>query len=343
MDPVPLLRSLVRAAGKGPDAVLAELEAPLRAAGLSSVATERTPRAVLWSRGRPKLVLSGHVDVVPVGEGWTRDPHGGDLAQGRVWGRGACDMLAGVAAFAAAVSRTDADCGILLTTDEETGMKAAENALAEGLLDGVEAVVVGEPTDMEVGIAEKGVLWLRLTTRGKNAHGSMPELGDNAAQRMVRALHRIGALRWDGEHALLGKPTMNLGTMRSGEAVNQVPASATADLDVRYLPGTKAADITARLRAEAGEPLEVEVHSDHAPFEIAPSSRLARAAVQAAGTRTLGLPYGTEASKYAPAGIPCVILGPGEPGLAHTNRESVTVEAVERAVDAYSHLIEEYQ
>ncbi|HUR27923.1 MAG TPA: M20/M25/M40 family metallo-hydrolase [Planctomycetota bacterium] len=342
MDPVPLLRSLVRAAGKGPDAVLAELDAPLRAAGLTPRTTRSTPSAVMWTRGTPKLALSGHVDVVPVGEGWQRDPHGGDLAEDRVWGRGASDMLGGVAAFAAAAARTREPCAILLTTDEETTMNAARHALDEGSLAGIEAVVVGEPTNMDVGIAEKGVLWLKLTARGKNAHGSMPELGDNAAEKLVRALHRIAALRWEGEHALLGKPTLNLGTLRSGEAVNQVPASAMAELDMRYLPGTRSDAVIERLRTAASEPLEVEVLSDHAPFEIAPDSRLARAAVTAAGTRTLGLPYGTEASKYAPAGIPCVILGPGEPGLAHTNRESVRVDSLERAVSVYARLIEEY-
>ena len=342
MDVVALLQRLVRAAGKGPEAVLAELEAPLVAAGMTPRATRAQPSAVAWTRGRARIAFSGHVDVVPVGEGWTRDPHGGELAEGRVWGRGACDMLAGVAASVAAASRSRAPCAILLTTDEETGMRAASHALAEGLLEGVEAVVVGEPTDMAVGVAEKGVLWLRVTARGRNAHGSMPELGDNAAQRLVRALHAIGALRWEGEHPLLGRPTLNLGTLRAGEAVNQVPASAVAELDLRYLPGAKADDIVARLREAAREPVEVDVLSDHAPFEVAPDARLARAAVRAAGTRALGLPYGTEASKYAPAGIPSVILGPGEPGLAHTSRESVRVEALERAVEVYAELIEEY-
>lgn len=342
VDPVLLLGSLVRAAGKGPDAVLADLDAPLRQAGLSPRPTRATPRAVLWARGAPRLALSGHVDVVPVGEGWQRDPHGGELAEDRVWGRGASDMLAGVAAFAAAASRTRAPCAILLTTDEETTMVAARHAIDEGLLRGVEAVVVGEPTNLDVGIAEKGVLWLRLTTRGRNAHGSMPELGDNAAERLVRALHRIGGLRWEGQHPLLGKPTLNLGTLRSGEAVNQVPASATADLDLRYLPGTRSADVIERLVRAAEEPVEVEVRSDHEPFEIAPDARLAHVAAQAAGTRALGLPYGTEASKYAPAGIPCVILGPGEPGLAHTNRESVRVDVLQRSVDVYARLLEEY-
>lgn len=222
-------------------------------------------------------------------------------------------------------------------------MKAAEHALAEGLLTHAEAVVVGEPTDFAVGIAEKGVLWLRLTTHGKNAHGSMPELGDNAAMRMVRALAAIDALRWEGEHPLLGRPTVNVGTLRSGDAVNQVPAIAVAELDARFLPGTRAEDIISRLRAATREPIDIAIHSHHAPFEIAPTSRLAQAAARATGTPMIGLPYGTEASKYAPAGIPSVILGPGEPGLAHTNRESVSLAALQRGVDVYARLLEEYR
>lgn len=343
MDPAPLLQALLRAARRGPEAVLAALDAPLRAAGMTARETKAEPRAVLWTRGEaPRLALSGHVDVVPVGEGWTRDPHGGEIADARLWGRGACDMLGSVAAFAAAAASTRAPVAILLTTDEETTMRAAAHALDEGFLAGIEGVVVGEPTDMAVGIAEKGVLWLRLQTRGRNAHGSMPELGENAAEKMVRALHGIQSVTLEGRHPLLGRPTINLGRMSSGEAVNQVPASASADVDIRYLPGMEKDVIVRRLREAAREPVEVEILSDHVPFEVAPDSRLARASLAAGGSRALGLPYGTEASKYAPAGVPCVIFGPGEPGLAHTNRESIPLDALRRGADAYRRLLESY-
>lgn len=342
MDPAPLLAALIRAAGKGPEAVLAELEAPLRAAGLTPRATTSAPRAVLWTRGTPRLALSGHVDVVPEGEGWRRDPHGGEIAEGRVWGRGACDMLGSIACFVAAAARTRGACAILLTTDEETTMRAAENALAEGMLRGMEGVVVGEPTAFAVGIAEKGVLWLRLTTHGRNAHGSMPELGDNAAGRIVRVLGSIQRVELAGEHPILGRPTMNLGKIHGGDAVNQVPALAHAELDVRYLPGQRAEDIIAHLRVCTPEPFDVELISSHAPFELPPDAPLARAAVDAGAGARLGLPYGTEASKFAPAGIPCIILGPGEPGLAHTDRESIALDALRRGVDVYARLLEAY-
>ena len=347
-----ILPDLIRRAGESPAAVLAGVEPALLALGFRARRTTAGPEAVLWTRGAaPRLALSGHVDVVPVGEGWQRDPHGGEVADGRVWGRGACDMLGAVAAFVGAAALVpDAPCAILLTTDEETRMGAAEAALREGLLAGLEAVVVGEPTDFAVGRAEKGVLWLRVRTSGRNAHGSMPELGDNAAERLVRALAAAQGMALPGEHALLGKPTLNLGTLRAGEAVNQVPASATAELDLRYLPGTTSDALMQALWTrfrEAGESPSIEIVSHHPPFETRANAPLVKAAQGAVAAvrgdaQVLGLPYGTEASRYAPAGLDCVILGPGEPGLAHTNRESVRLDALRDAERIYADLLVAY-
>ena len=342
-----LLPSLIQRAGKSPHAVLEGVEPHLKALGFASRRTTSGPEAVLFTRGKPRLAFSGHVDVVPVGEGWEREPHGGEVADGRIWGRGACDMLGAVAAFVgAAASRPDLPCGILLTTDEETRMGAAEGALREGLLSGFDAVVIGEPTSFAIGRAEKGVLWARVKTSGRNAHGSMPELGDNAAERLVRALHTLQGFRLPGEHPLLGTPTINLGKLAAGEAVNQVPASATAELDVRYLPGTRQDDIMQALWTrfrQAGESPAIEVLSHHPPFETHAASPLVKAAQRALPQAPiLGLPYGTEASRFAPAGLDCVIVGPGEQALAHTNRESVRVDALREAERAYADLMAAY-
>jgi succinyl-diaminopimelate desuccinylase len=347
-----LLPDLIRRAGRSPQDVLAGVEAPLRALGFTPRRTREGPEAVLWARGAPRLALSGHVDVVPVGEGWVHDPHGGALAEGRIWGRGACDMLGAVAAFVGAAELArDAPCAILLTTDEETRMGAAEGALRDGLLSGIEAVVLGEPTAFAIGTAEKGVLWLRARTSGRNAHGSMPELGDNAADRLVRALHGLQGAPLSGHHPLLGHPTLNLGSIAGGEAVNQVPASATAELDIRYLPGMDAADVqrhVAQAFARGGESPALEVLGHHPPFETSPDARLVKDAASAVASARgeapplVGFPYGTEASRYAPAGLDCVILGPGEPALAHTNRESVRVDALREAERAYADLLKGY-
>ena len=225
-------------------------------------------------------------------------------------------------------------------------MRAAEHALAEGLLRGADAVVVGEPTGMDVGVAEKGVLWARVETTGVNAHGSMPELGDNAVQRAVRIASRLADWRPPGgEHALLGRGTAGVHRIHGGDDVNQVPAAAWLEVDARYLPGTSEDEVVAALRRAAqpeGARASVRVASSHPPFEISPDAPLARAALQASGGRAIGLPYGTEASRYAPAGFPTVILGPGDPGAAHTNAESVTLGALDRATGAYARLLRAY-
>lgn len=338
MHPAPLLTDLIRAAPAGPDEVLRRVAEALPGFSRRDAGP---PTAALFTRGKPRILLSGHVDVVPAGAGWQRDPHGGEVAEGRVWGRGACDMLGSVACFVAAAHQApDAPCGILLTTDEETGMLAASRALDAGLLRGVEGVVVGEPTALDVGIAEKGVLWLRVEASGRTAHGSMPHLGDNAVDRVVRVLSRLE--RPTGEHKLLGAPTLSVNRIGGGEAVNQVPAEAWAEIDIRYLPG---GDPRASFERALEEGARLRVLSDHAPFEVAPDAPLVRLAVDAARAagrkgQTLGLPYGTEASKFAPAGIPTVILGPGEPGLAHTARESIALDDLEAGARCYRSILE---
>lgn len=343
-----ILPRLLQAARGGPEATLDVAARELRVLGFDERRTRAAPSAAFFSRGRSRVALSGHVDVVPAGPGWARDPFGGEVAEGRVWGRGACDMLGSVACFVEAASRSRAPCAVLLTTDEETGMKAAEVALAEGLLAGIEAVVVGEPTAMAVGVAEKGVLWMRVECFGRTAHGSMPELGDNAVLRATRVAARLADARLAGEHALLGRATLSVNRIGGGEAVNQVPAEAFLEADARYLPGASERDVLAlverALAPEAGQ-ARVRVLSSHAPFEIDPSAPLARAALAAVAragqqARAVGLPYGTEASKFAPAGIPTVILGPGEPGFAHSDHESIALFELRAGADAYVALLE---
>ncbi|MFA5860154.1 MAG: M20/M25/M40 family metallo-hydrolase [Candidatus Thermoplasmatota archaeon] len=341
--PAALLADLIRAARGGPLAVLARVERELLPMGFTARRTKGEPTAVLFARGAPRFVLSGHVDVVPVGEGWTREPFGGQTAEGRVWGRGASDMLGSVACFVAAARATRSPCAILLTTDEETTMRAAELAIEEGLLSGFDGVVVGEPTSMQVGIAEKGVLWVRVDAVGTNAHGSMPELGDNAVARIVRIADRLANYRPPGKHPLLGEATASLDRIGGGEAVNQVPATAFLELDVRYLPGTSQEDVLRAVRdavAPEHEKASVSAISSHLPFETSADAPLARAALAAGGRGTVALPYGTEASKYAPAGIPTIILGPGDPAVAHTDHESIAIADLDAGARAYAALLD---
>ena len=157
--------------------------------------------ADLPGRGNQKpLGFTGHFDTVPLGNAqWSHDPFAADLAEGRVYGRGASDMKAGIAAFIAAcvTAREDAQraggAHLVLTGGEETGCDGAK-ALARAvppLIRPVALLLVGEPTCNYPYIGHKGALWLRGTTHGKTAHGSMPEQGVNAIYKAVKAIDRL--------------------------------------------------------------------------------------------------------------------------------------------------------
>src|SRR5690606_21579479 len=142
--------------------------------------------AVLKGTGeKPALVFNGHLDVVPVGDTpWTYDPFGAVNVGGRLYGRGTSVMKGGLVAMVMAVealkkagATLKGDLIISGVADEETGALGAKAWVQAGGLQGVGAIVIGEPTNLEVYIAEKGAFWLEITTYGKTAHGSMPDLG----------------------------------------------------------------------------------------------------------------------------------------------------------------------
>ena len=177
--------------------------------------------AALPSTGKPVLVVNGHLDVVPINRAdWSVDPFGAEVADGRVWGRGTADMKGGIAAAieaVAALSRSGRepawDLVFHLVADEERGGRWGTRALVEGgFCEGVAACLVPEPTDLDVCVAERGLLVAHLTTLGRPAHGSAPRQGISAietAAKVVLALH--AADFGDQPHPLLGRPTATSG------------------------------------------------------------------------------------------------------------------------------------
>ncbi|MHB8605292.1 MAG: M20/M25/M40 family metallo-hydrolase [Thermoplasmatota archaeon] len=340
MSLVDNVRALIGSARAGPEATR---DAAVEIGSRSGLRARRVGRAVVLARAehvRACVVFSGHVDVVPPGEGWNAfDAH---VASGRVVGRGACDMLGPVACFLElAARRPDLPIAIALTTDEETMMSDAESLLASRALDGALGVVVGEPTDFEVGVAEKGVMWARLVALGRAAHASMPEKGENAITKLLAACAALERVPAQSPHARLGRATMSLDMLRAGTQVNVVPERAEAEIDFRFLPPRSAKEQLA-LVTETARAFGVAVApiSMHEPFEAHAASRILAAAKRTGAAGEVGLPYGTEASKFSPA-FDCIILGPGERALAHTRGESIAVADLERGVDLYERLADE--
>ncbi|MCU1438891.1 MAG: peptidase, partial [Naasia sp.] len=190
--------------------------------------------ALPYTVDRPLLLFTGHVDVVPVSDEsrWARPPFSARLEEGRLWGRGASDMKAGIAGFVSALlSQADSHpkgaAGALFTTDEETGCQGALAAAALVTELPVALFVVAEPTDAVPFRGHKGVTWVRVRTEGVAAHGSTPELGVSAIRRLADLTRRAEALEspeWD---------TMNVGLISGGSAPNIVPVEAEATIDMR--------------------------------------------------------------------------------------------------------------
>ena len=232
---VDICQQLVRTRSVNPpgdeEAVARLAAALLSEAGLSVEVVPHGPgRASVLARLRgtgraPGLLYSAHLDTVaPGAEPWTRDPFGGELAEGRVWGRGAADMKGGMAAMIAAamaLSRVTARTGAALRGDLVLALTAGEEVNSMGAavlatrpgLGPVQAVVVAEPSSNDLYIAEKGALWVELTTTGRTAHGSMPDLGRNAVMMMVALLAELDRLPVSFvPHPLLGGFTRSAST-----------------------------------------------------------------------------------------------------------------------------------
>lgn len=345
------------------------LEARLRQAGFETVTVpypdgENRSHVVARLRGtgeRPGLLFSGHVDVVPTGNvAWTVPAFGGEIREGRLYGRGSCDMKSGVAALVVAAKAIAAsgtplkgDLVVALTADEERNCLGADALVNEPLFEGLGATIVAEPTSLGLFIAEKGAFWVEVTFYGKTAHGSMPSAGANAVTAMADFL-----MRWERRyptdrpvHALLGTPTLNVGLIHGGVKCNVVPDQCLAQLDMRTVPGLEHTMLMAHLRETAeevaalrpGVRFDVAVLSDRQPVSCPRDSELALALAaaveQVAGVDPTprGVPYCTEASVWCPVlGIPAVICGPGAPQMAHQPDEYVETTEVEQAAEIYA-------
>lgn len=361
IDAVELTRELVRIDSINPtsteqvcaDKVGALLEKAGYAIGRHEFAPGRVSLVARRGPGdKPALCFTGHLDTVPLGAArWSHEPLAGDLDGGKLYGRGSSDMKSGVAAIvAAAVELARLPAGkagleLVFTAGEETGCQGAEHlARTAGALGRAGAMIVAEPTGNEPLIGHKGALWLRLRTRGVTAHGSMPERGVNAIYKAARAVARLEDFRFDvAADPLLGKPSLNVGTIRGGLNTNSVPDLVEITVDIRTTPEVEHGALRARIAALLGAEVEVEAITDAASVRTAEDDPFVRQVVEVlaqerkARPQVGSAPYFTDASALNRAyrGIPTVVVGPGELSLCHQTDEFCEVEKVRQAANAY--------
>jgi len=371
-DLLDVARALVRVPGTNPPgeeaARAAVLAAVCRDRGLEVGVTEVAP-------GRPNLVatlpgsdpgggllLLGHTDVVPVGEGWTVDPFGAEVRGGRLFGRGSADMLGGLAACVAAMD-TLRRAGVelsgpvalaALVDEEETGL-GIRRLVRE--LDGSTwaGCLVAEPTDLRTIVAARGDCYLEIEVHGVAAHSGNPADGRNAvygAAEVVTDLERWHHELADRAHPLVGPPTVSVGIVQGGRATSTVPDHCRISVDRRLLPGEDPAAVLAEVRSrierldlgsrgltvEVSMPMDMpgfEVPVDH-PFVVTADRALTDAGGPGLepGGWTAACDGGFVARDH---GIPVVVQGPGSVAeQAHRPDESVAVADLALAARAYA-------
>ncbi len=330
----------------------------------------RLEGAVPPEQGGPLLMFEAHQDTVPV-DGMTIPPWQPTVRDGRLYGRGACDIKGGMAAMLWALARLVDDRASLnhgqntlptlimaCTVNEEHGFSGAQDLrrLWEGQSNGLiprrpDACVVAEPTSLQVVVAHKGAVRWRLSTLGRAVHSSQPHLGDNALYKMARVLLALEQYAADVQrnvphHPLCGAATLSVGTISGGISVNTVPDRCTIEIDRRLLPGEDTQTAYAEVQQYLANALGGLTLEHEPPFLIGPAladthnkslgARLAEVAKGVFGRCELvGVPYGTDASKIAAAGVPSVVFGPGNIAQAHTADEWIDLEELALAAEVY--------
>jgi acetylornithine deacetylase len=242
------------------------------------------------------------------------------------------------------------------TIDEEHAYRGVLN-LCESLESA--AAVVSEPTDMKMAVASKGCLRWRITVNGKTAHSSKPELGTNAIVQMawiIRLLEDHSRKLQEAHHPLVGSPTLNVGLIQGGTQVNNVPDACWIEIDRRLIPGEEPERILTSYRdllngLQASRPVfkwSMETILQDQPMQTPVGAAIATCASRALKEAGLdgspvGVPFGSDASKFARVGIPSIILGPGRIEQAHTAEEYVELEEVEKAFVVYRNLMRSFE
>lgn len=305
---------------------------------------------LLASYGHPgkTLAVGLHSDIVPPGEGWDSDPYVVEERDGKLYGRGVLDNKGPLAASLVAL-RLLSESGLSLAGTFQLAAIASEEFRESGEPDpGIEFLLdrgvlrpdfaiipdIGENM-RNIDIAEKGRAEIRITSIGRQAHGSTPELGVNAVYPMAKLVERIENLQLaHEEHAVLGRPSVNLGLIRGGAASNIVPGECSITLDIRFVPGQSVATLLSELRQltasvdgewriEAGPASEPHaIPADHALVQV-----VQRNVESLLGytPQPFGMGGGTFAKAFNLGGIPAIGFGPGDDEQFHVANENIEV------------------
>lgn len=371
-DVVEFLRRLVRIPTVNPPGDVAEAVAccreVLESVGFDCRVVELHPRkpnliAELEGGNGPTLCLNAHLDVVPVGDiaAWTVDPFAAEIVDGRVFGRGALDDKASVAAqvmAGVAIARSGIPLHgrlvINAVADEEIGGPAGAALIVDGRHIVPDYVIVGEPTLNRVCLGERGGGLVTIDVHGRTAHGALPWEGANAIEAMALVIAALKSRLWPRlekrTHPFFEHSSASVNEIGGGIKDNVVPDHCFAAIDRRFIPGEDPAECLAEMNEIAREAVlalpgirvDVQYRGEVNKARMsAPDSPVVRAMQNANGLLgespvLTGFSMATDGRFFAAAGYPTIIYGPGDPRLAHVPNESIGIAELLTATRAYA-------
>jgi acetylornithine deacetylase len=332
--------------GAGEERIARFVAAWLEVAGLEVTLQELRPGrfnvvgVARGSGGGRSLLLNAHMDTV--GVAGMDDPFSGRIEDGRLYGRGAYDMKAGLAASMLAAARAvpmglRGDVIVTAVADEEVASIGTEAIAAAWRAD---AAIVTEPTEEKLAIAHKGFVTIELETEGRAAHGSRPDLGVDAIARMGHVLVRLEeldeTLRSGPAHPLLGTGSLHASIVSGGQEYSSYPASCLLQAERRIVPGETVEQVAQEVRDLLGDlPGAARTPFFRPPLETAPEEEIVGLVRRHAGEPELcGMAFWADSALLAAAGTPTVLFGPRGEG-AHAEVEWVDLASTERCLDVY--------
>ncbi len=297
--------------------------------------------------GKPRVLLAPHTDTVSVG-GMTIDPFGGELRDGRVWGRGASDTKGPMASMLWALRESREQLAGLSHEIWFAGLMSEEadqhGSRALAAQERFDFVIAAEPTGLDVVYAHKGSAFFNITTRGRAGHASRPDLGDNAIDKMLNVLAVIRtefAAEFAQQHdPVLGASTLSIGTIRGGTKTNVIPDECTASVDMRFVPAHFQPEIIQRFQRRLALVCpDVEIAAIPAPPLYTDPAHPLIAKLGECGAKPIGAPWFCDACYFAERGMPAVALGPGSIEQAHTKDEWIAVADLEKGVEFFTEFL----